>query len=334
MTFHYHKVGFSQFILRLQYSNKITDERSYFQLTLDNGLHCVTTSWLELGRSAPIGQEFELVVLPEGLEFQLTLQTKLTPPPRQAAIPPPIPTKSPVKPAAKKSSFSHLLMSPKKRREADRLAKEKQEEEERQRLAAERQRQEQQRLAAKKRAAANPTGWDLLHDIVGDDGSFGRAYVSLQNHEQQCFGRPINVDIPVFNEWALEDSAIASSVKSKRGGNVRRPPYPIGKLQLQLLYIPRPKGAAEEDMPKSMNACVREMKEAEEAEKREYEGFLSQQGGDCPVSNFDSFKIDPQLTFYSSGDDDFSDLPARSSQLTMRRLVNLEPRLILQKQPR
>ena len=41
----------------------LTDERTYFQLTLDNGLHCVTTSWLELGRAAPIGQEFELVVL-------------------------------------------------------------------------------------------------------------------------------------------------------------------------------------------------------------------------------------------------------------------------------
>jgi hypothetical protein len=174
-------------------------------------------------------------------------------------------------------------MSPKKRREADRLAKEKQEQEEQQRLAAERQRQEQQRLAARQRAAANPTGWDLLHEIVGDDGSFGRAYVSLQNHEDQCFGRPINVDIPVFNEWALEDSAIASSVKSKRGGNVRRPPYQVGKLQLQLLYIPKPKGATDDDMPKSMNACVREMKDAEEAEKREWEGFLSQQGGDCPV---------------------------------------------------
>ena len=54
-------------------------ERSYFCLTLDNGLHCVTTSWLELGKNAPIGQEFELVVLND-LEFQLTLQTKLEEP--------------------------------------------------------------------------------------------------------------------------------------------------------------------------------------------------------------------------------------------------------------
>ncbi|CRK23727.1 hypothetical protein BN1708_018055, partial [Verticillium longisporum] len=45
------------------------NERSWFSLTLDNGVHCVTTAWLELARNAPIGQEFELVV-PNDLEFQ------------------------------------------------------------------------------------------------------------------------------------------------------------------------------------------------------------------------------------------------------------------------
>ena len=60
-------------------------EQTWFQLTLDNGLHCVTTSQLELGHSASIGQEFELVVLND-LEFQLTLQTKLTPPPKPTVV--------------------------------------------------------------------------------------------------------------------------------------------------------------------------------------------------------------------------------------------------------
>ncbi|KAK4949219.1 Bud site selection protein bud4, partial [Elasticomyces elasticus] len=65
---------------------QIADDRTYFQLTLDNGLHCVTTASLELGRSAPVGQEFELVVLND-LEFQLTLTTKLPPPPRAPSPP-------------------------------------------------------------------------------------------------------------------------------------------------------------------------------------------------------------------------------------------------------
>jgi hypothetical protein len=244
-------------------------------LTLDNGLHCVTTSWLELGHSAPIGQEFELVVLNE-LEFQLTLQTKLTPPPKPVLTS--STTKSPIKPPAKKTSFRSLLSSPKKRREAERLALQRQQEEEERRL-------EQERAQSRLAQSATPTAWDLLHELVGDDGSFGRAYVCLKNHEQQCFGRQLTVDMPIFNEWALEDQAISSSVKSKNGGTLRRPPYRVGSLVLQLLYVPRPKGSKEDEMPKSMNACIREMKEAEESAGRVWEGFLSQQGGDCPVSH-------------------------------------------------
>jgi hypothetical protein len=130
-----------------------------------------------------------------------------------------------------------------------------------------------------------PTAWDLLHDMVAEDGSFGRAYVSLKSHEESCFGRPITVDIPLYNEWTAEDPHISSSMKSKRGNtDLRRPPYQIGNLALQMLYVPRPKGVKEEDMPKSMNGCVREMAAAERATSCEWEGFLSQQGGDCPVS--------------------------------------------------
>ena len=247
-----------------------TSEPTFFQLTLDNGLHCVTTSWLELGRSAPIGQEFELVVLND-LEFQLTLQTKLTPPP-QAPVTPPSPTRSNAK--SKKTSFRSFLSSPKKRREAERVAQQEQED----------RRVERERAQSRLDLSRPATSWDLLHELVGDDGSFGRAYVCLKNHEKQCFGRPLVVDMPIFNEWALEDQAICSSVKSKMGGMLRRPPYQVGNLTLQLLYVPRPKAIADDDMPKSMNACIREMKEAEDSAGRVWEGILSQQGGDCPVS--------------------------------------------------
>ena len=62
-------------------------------------------------------------------------------------------------------------------------------------------------------------------------------------------------------------------------------PYKIGKLELQLLYVPKPKEATDDDMPKSMNACVRELQEAERTSQQFFEGHLSQQGGDCPVSS-------------------------------------------------
>ncbi|KAI4205569.1 MAG: hypothetical protein LQ350_000348 [Teloschistes chrysophthalmus] len=246
-------------------------ERSYFALTLDNGLHCVTTAWLELGKTAPIGQEFELVVLND-LEFQLTLQTKLEEPKPKPVVQ--SPTKAPTSP--KKSAFSKVFASPRKRKEIELREQEE---------ARKADRQRQQEAQANRRST-QPTAWDLLHNLVAKDGSFGRSYVSLKDHESNAFGRPYVVDIPCFNEWAMEEAHMASSVKSKRSttsmGMQRKAPYRIGKLELQLFYVPKPKDAKDEDMPKSMNACIRELKEAESSSTKKWEGHLSQQGGDCP----------------------------------------------------
>lgn len=251
------------------FADVFLDERTWFSLTLDNGVHCVTTAWLELARNAPIGQEFELVV-PNDLEFQLTLNVKLEkPPPQKLAQSQSSPRK------AKASTFSRVFASPKKRKELE--ARQKEEDERHAR---------QQREAHSRQMAANPTAWDLLSPLAADDGSFARAYVCLKEHETRCFGRPYVVDVACFNEWAIEEAAFASSVKSKRGSSsvVRKAPYKIGKLELQLLFVPRPKGSTDEDMPKSMNSCIREMKSTEERRSRNWEGPLSQQGGDCPVS--------------------------------------------------
>jgi hypothetical protein len=234
-----------------------------------------------MARNAPIGQEFELVV-PNDLEFQLTLNVKLEKPAPiiKKALPSPTKTSKP-----KTSTFSRVFASPKKRREME-LRQKQQEEEER--LAAQREVQARQ-------MKSQPTAWDLLSPLAAEDGSFARAYVCLKEHEPRCFGRPYLVDVAAFNEWATEEAAFASSVKSKRsnapggggnGGVMRRAPYKVGKLELQLLFVPRAKGATDEDMPKSMNSCIREMKAAEERLARSWEGHLSQQGGDCPVSSF------------------------------------------------
>ncbi|KAL2109965.1 hypothetical protein VUR80DRAFT_1795 [Thermomyces stellatus] len=258
-------------------------ERTWFSLTLDNGVHCVTTAWLELARNAPIGQEFELVV-PNDLEFQLTLNVKLEKPAQRPVA------ASPTKPAkTKTSTFSRVFASPKKRKEMEM-----------------RQREEEQRLASQRdmharQLNAAPSVYELLSPLVAEDGSFARSYVCLKEHESRCFGRPYIAEVACFNEWATEEAAFASSVKSKRGNTavVRRAPYKIGKLELQLLFVPRPKGATDDDMPKSMNACIRELKAAEERQSRNWEGHLSQQGGDCPYWRRRYFKlVGTKLTAY------------------------------------
>lgn len=241
-------------------------ERCYFSLTLDNGLHCVTTSWLELGKSAPIGQEFELIVQKD-LEFQLTLQMKMdeskfhTPEPSA-----PSSSSTPVR--QKTSAFSRVFASPRKKREME---------------------LKQQAAAQPQPRTENPSlaAWQKLRSLVSRDGSFGRSYIALSDHEQHAFGRPYTVDVSCFNEWATEEQP--SSVRSKKStmsiSSQRKPPYKIGKLELQLLYVPKPKGARDDDMPKSMSGCIREMQDAEKVATQSFEGFLSQQGGDCPVSS-------------------------------------------------
>lgn len=242
---------------------RISGERLYFSLTLDNGLHCVTTSWMELGKSAPIGQEFELIVQND-LEFQLTLQMKVEgtklKQPRDSIV-----SSTPVK--QKTSTFSRVFASPRKRKE----------------MELRHQLEQQQKQKADAKANAGP--WEKLRTLVGPDGSFARAYVALSDHEKNAFGRPYSVQVSCFNEWAVEEPSSLKSKKSSSTAVQKRPPYKIGNLELQLLYVPKPKGAKDEDMPKSMNACIREMREAENAAARTYEGFLSQQGGDCPVSS-------------------------------------------------
>ncbi|OOF89992.1 hypothetical protein ASPCADRAFT_135527 [Aspergillus carbonarius ITEM 5010] len=251
-------------------------ERSYFALTLDNGLHCVTTAWLELGKTAPIGQEFELIVQND-LEFQLTLQMKVDEEKfrTQEPAPPVSPTKQ------KASTFSKMFASPRKRKELD---------------------MKQQLVSQQSKARdVNAPVWERLRTLIARDGSFARAYVSLSDHEKYAFGRPYTVDVACFNEWAVEEQP--SSVKSKKSttstSSQRRPPYKIGKLELQLLFVPKPKGAKDDDMPKSMNACIREMREAESVSARSWEGFLSQQGGDCPFWRRRYFKLQgSKLTAY------------------------------------
>ncbi|TKX27366.1 PH domain-containing protein 1 [Elsinoe australis] len=278
------------------------NDRLFFQLTLDNGLHCVTTANLDLGRNAPIGQEFELVVQQE-LEFQLTLTTVLPPKPKT------VPSSSGLSSAGSassgrksptKSMFSRLLSSPKKRAEAERRAQMEAEAEEKRRVEE----------AERRRMAERPTTWDKLRELVdAQTGSFARAYVGLKGYEEGCYGRPMIVDVPLYNEWAMEkDFNVVSSVRSKRSngfgmgmrdGVVRRPPYQVGALEVQLLYVPRGKGMQEEDMPKSMSAAIREMKEAEKVKAVKHEGYLSQQGGDCPYWRRRFFRLSStRLTAY------------------------------------
>ncbi|GMM33688.1 Bud4 protein [Saccharomycopsis crataegensis] len=110
--------------------------------------------------------------------------------------------------------------------------------------------------------------WDTK---MAKDGSFARAYVDFAQYEPLITGKACNFDVTCFNEWETYE---------ERNHQVKkRQPYRIGKLELQMLYIPRSK--INEVFPPSIHIAYEAVKEYQKQLQVNYEGFLSQEGGDC-----------------------------------------------------
>lgn len=248
------------------------------------------------------------------LEFQLTLQMKIDPPPPKphSSHRSPSPSGNSTLRSQRMSTLSRVFASPKKRRE----------QQQQQEIEARIQEEEQSRQANKyDTAAVLRDSFKRVRPLVAEDGSFARAYVSLSEFQDLAYGRPHIASIASFNEWATEpvaetqnDSTVASksskramkmmmgSTSSSKSNTTvtkismrRCPPYQVGILDLQLLFVPKPKSATEEDMPSSMAVAIKEMKEADiqpppppvptnsSANHVTWEGFLSHQPDDNPV---------------------------------------------------
>jgi hypothetical protein len=153
----------------------------------------------------------------------------------------------------------------------------------------------------KKASAPLPLAKDPYHGlggIIGRDGSFSRSYIALKTYEIVAYGRQFTADITCLNEWALEPGAIA--MRGKEMQRMRKRPYPIGEIECQLMFVPCINPS--EELPKSMSSAIREMKNAEWFSQLLWEGYLSQQGGDCQVSTPRYFRG----LLFSIGDVDIS----------------------------
>ncbi|KAG5513562.1 hypothetical protein PMAC_000994 [Pneumocystis sp. 'macacae'] len=119
---------------------------------------------------------------------------------------------------------------------------------------------------------------DLLNPLtntLSNNGSFGRSYVSLKMLKDNAYGRSYITTIPCMNEWTRK------VVKGKNRQLLKVKPYIICQLKIMAFYVPfvpeQPKGT----LPKSLSACIKDIKNAEWICKLHYEGFLIQHGGDC-----------------------------------------------------
>ncbi|CDK26360.1 unnamed protein product [Kuraishia capsulata CBS 1993] len=121
--------------------------------------------------------------------------------------------------------------------------------------------------------AAENDPWDSL---FAADGSFARATMSFDDYKKAAWGKVQSTAVPLLNEW-------------KRYGGKRTEPYTIGKLQTELLFIPRT--LKHEILPASIKEALEFVQQAREQSSISHEGFMFQEGGDSPYWKRRFFKL-------------------------------------------
>lgn len=303
-------------------------------MVLDNGLHSITTPYQTLGsKLTKVGQEFELVV-GKNLEFILTLKSKW---PKPAAIVPLAGSESSSKNLAPTSSLhttksitSVSTQSSSKRHGFAKLFGRSKDKHVAPPAQPGRYHHAKQNSSVTPQQAPepNPDAWTKL---TARDGSFGRAYISFSQYEEEIYGASRKYSIPCYNEWTVDP---------ENGLGTKKSPYQIATLECQLMFIPR--GSKKEKMPDSIQeaeAQIEKMRkyleqkaieEEEERKKKEalekekelekekraastidkdpnepdiiIKGCLSQLGGDCKYWRRRYFKLNGvthTLTAYS-----------------------------------
>jgi hypothetical protein len=211
-----------------------------FNVTLDNGVHCISTPFKPLRRTATVEEEFELTVSKDGLEFILTFKAKYSKHIPRKAVPPPqvIPEKG-----EPKHGLSKIFGS--KKRTGSSASP-----------------------APPIQTPSDVARLDSWHNVVATDGSFGRCYINFSQYEKDIYGRAATFEVTCFNEWATNGVS-----------RTRRDPYKIGKVKIQMMFLPRVKKT--DSLPRSIHEALEVLDRYRQGKPASIEGHLSQLGGDC-----------------------------------------------------
>ncbi|KAL1660917.1 hypothetical protein GGF50DRAFT_62111 [Schizophyllum commune] len=232
--------------------------------TLNNGIHFVTTPEVVLQQTSVIEQEFELIEHSK-LEFTLTLKIKREPhitaqfkalvPPRPVAPPPPPPV---VHQTSSKSSGLRSLFggssSPKKHKHMSQPAP-----------APAPIRQPVPRLA------------DNFARYLKPDGTMARAFVSYKEIAPHCDTRLFSTTYPLIGQ------------RFELGGKWSN--LQVGEIQLQVFRLPPLPGIPQNQMPQSLDECVRGLRHMHWHKVTYFEGTLTQNGGDCTSWRRRQFRV-------------------------------------------
>lgn len=122
---------------------------------------------------------------------------------------------------------------------------------------------------------------DTWKSKFAQDGSFGRCYIDLNQYESKITYKTNSFDVPCFNEWEILNTS---------SGTMKAKPYVIGNLEVKMLFIPR--SELHESLPTSMRSAGEIVDQLVNENNIRYEGYLSQDGGDCESLKRRFFKLE------------------------------------------
>ncbi|KLO11072.1 hypothetical protein SCHPADRAFT_855784 [Schizopora paradoxa] len=227
-------------------------QATYFSVTLNNGIHFVTTPDGLLTRDAKVEQEFELIEHSK-LEFTLTLKvrrdTHIVHQIKSLHVPPPPPPVQVAPPAPVKSGGMRSFFGGSKKSKA----------------APQHTRSHTEPII--------PTTIDEnLARYLKQDGMLARAFVAFKDVAPRCDTQLFEGAYPLIGQ-RLE--------VNPGGSGTTMAPRQVGEIVLQMFRLPPLPGIPQNELPQSLEECYRGLRNVAWHKATYHEGVLTQLGGDC-----------------------------------------------------
>ncbi|KAF7298095.1 PH domain-containing protein [Mycena chlorophos] len=245
-------------------------ESTALTCTLNNGIHFVTTPEFALGSDCPIEQEFELIEHSK-LEFTLTIKVRrdthivkqfksLTPTPAPAPAPMPVPPPVVQQSSSKASKRSFWSSSPKKSKDkAPPPAP-------------------VPRPAPAPAVAQGPLRLpENLARYLKPDGTLARSFIAFKDVAHRCDARLFESSYPLIGQ-RLEMGGKSSTLQ-------------VGELILQIFRLPPLASVTQDQLPQSLDECLRGLRHINWHKVTYFQGTLTQNGGDCSSWRRRQFRV-------------------------------------------
>ncbi|KAJ9121540.1 hypothetical protein QFC22_002158 [Naganishia vaughanmartiniae] len=272
-------------------------EETSFCITLDNGIDYIRTPYTALKEGAKVNQEFALV---EHANFEFALGVEIR---RDAHINKMIQTNANPAPAiprpavASRSSMvietgsiqsstrglKSLFQSPRKMSKAPKA------------------------LIATEAVPEPVVSQDNIARYFTDgDSTVGRTHIAFKPIAKNCDARLLEIRYPMFGMHQAAPPVIGASLTTTTTHRGSRhsvqtlprptpPPAPVRKqvckITLQIFRLPPLPGLTDDQLPQSIDECLRGMRHHAWHEHEYHQGVMTQKGGDCIVPRRRPFKL-------------------------------------------